>query len=152
MPSATTVFTVLAGIVAVIAAAVYFIGIPTEYKRKMEEAALEKMGENKGMPSRSLPTLSSLFSRGASTLLFPFIFLSVSYEICFFNGSTLTGDFAAASYIVKDQISKLPASEQRDAKELQKGLGNALGGALQNPLGKETGNLGDKLSSPFTGR
>ena len=48
MPSATAIFTVLAGIVAIAAAAVYFIGIPVEWKRKMEETALEKMGENKG--------------------------------------------------------------------------------------------------------
>lgn len=41
-----------------------------------------------------------------------------------------------ASYMMKDTISKVPASDQEDVKELKKGLGNAAGGALQNPLGK----------------
>ena len=47
MPSTTAIFTVFAGIVALIAGAVYLFGIPPEYKRKMEEKALETMGENK---------------------------------------------------------------------------------------------------------
>jgi len=47
MPSATAVFTVIAGIVALIAGYVYFFGIPPEAKRQMEEKALETMGENK---------------------------------------------------------------------------------------------------------
>ena len=42
-----SVLTVLAGLVAVIAAAVYFFGIPDETKRNMERAALKTMGENK---------------------------------------------------------------------------------------------------------
>lgn len=54
--------------------------------------------------------------------------------------------------IFVDQISKMPASDQQDVKELQQGLGNVLGGGLQNPLGKEAGNFGDELSSPLTGR
>ena len=53
---------------------------------------------------------------------------------------------------MKDQISKLPASDHKEAKDIQKGLSNALGGALQNPLGKEAGNTGDNLTSSFTGR
>ncbi|KAF2151685.1 hypothetical protein K461DRAFT_279169 [Myriangium duriaei CBS 260.36] len=104
MTSAAGFFTVLAGILAVIAGAVYFFGIPREWKRAAEEKALETMGENK------------------------------------------------ASYVLKDQISKLPASDQEDVKELQKGLGNALGGTLQNPLGKFAGDTADGLTSPFTGR
>ncbi|KAF2231145.1 hypothetical protein EV356DRAFT_535718 [Viridothelium virens] len=104
MPSTTTIVSVLAGIIALTAAYIYVFGIPPHLKRRMEETALEKMGENK------------------------------------------------ASYIMKDQISKLPASDQKDVKDLQKGLGNALGGALQNPLGKQAGDTGDKVTSPLTGR
>jgi len=51
-----------------------------------------------------------------------------------------------------DTISKIPASDQKNVKELQKGVGNAAGGLLQNPLGKEGGNVADKLTSPLTGR
>jgi hypothetical protein len=47
MPTATTVLTAFAGIVALISLAVYFFGIPPELKRKMERKALETMGENK---------------------------------------------------------------------------------------------------------
>ncbi|KAJ9648428.1 hypothetical protein H2199_001283 [Coniosporium tulheliwenetii] len=83
MPTAAAIFTVLAGIVAMLAVAVYFFGIPPELKRKMENEALKTMGENK------------------------------------------------ASYIVKDQINKLPASDQEDIKDLKKGLGNALGGVFR---------------------
>ncbi|EON64202.1 hypothetical protein W97_03432 [Coniosporium apollinis CBS 100218] len=57
-----------------------------------------------------------------------------------------------ASYVVKDQINKLPASDQEDIKDLKKGLGNALGGGLQNPLGKTVGDVGDDLTRDFTGR
>jgi hypothetical protein len=47
MPTATTVFTAFAGIIALISLAVYLVGIPPELKRKMEKKALETMGENK---------------------------------------------------------------------------------------------------------
>lgn len=36
-----------------------------------------------------------------------------------------------ASYMMKDAVGKIPASDQEDVKELQKGLGNTLGGSLQ---------------------
>ncbi|GAM85381.1 hypothetical protein ANO11243_033880 [Dothideomycetidae sp. 11243] len=57
-----------------------------------------------------------------------------------------------ASYMLKGQISKLPASDQEDVKGLQKGLGNALGGTMQNPLGKFAGDTADDLTIPLTGR
>jgi hypothetical protein len=104
MPTATTVFTAFAGIIALISLAVYLFGIPPELKRKMEKKALETMGENK------------------------------------------------ASYVLKDQISKIPASDQEDVGKLKKTLGNTVGGALQNPLGDKGGDLADDLTSPFTGR
>jgi hypothetical protein len=51
-----------------------------------------------------------------------------------------------------DQINKIPASDQQDIKDFKKGLANALGGAANNPAGKEGGEIADKLTSPFTGR
>ncbi|KAF2650144.1 hypothetical protein K491DRAFT_609372 [Lophiostoma macrostomum CBS 122681] len=98
------VFTVLAGIVAVAALAVYLFGIPPELKKKMERQALKTMGENK------------------------------------------------MSYVLKDQISKVPASDQEDVKDLKKGLGNLAGGAFQNPIGENAGEAADSLTSPLTGR
>ncbi|KAI5251046.1 hypothetical protein E4T42_04686 [Aureobasidium subglaciale] len=94
----------LAAIVASMVAAVYLFGIPVQWKRAMEEKALDTMGENK------------------------------------------------ASYLVKGQINNLPASDQKDVSEIKTGVGNLAGGALQNPLGKEAGESGDKLTSPLTGR
>jgi len=48
MPSSTAVtFTIIFGLVAAIAAYFYLFGIPPEAKRKMEETALDTMGENK---------------------------------------------------------------------------------------------------------
>lgn len=47
MAVSTTIFTVLAGIAAVLAIAIYFFGIPPALKREMEERALKTMGENK---------------------------------------------------------------------------------------------------------
>jgi len=41
-----------------------------------------------------------------------------------------------ASYLTKSYVEKIPASDQKDVKELKTGFGNAAGGALQNPLGK----------------
>ncbi|KAI5242401.1 hypothetical protein E4T47_09158 [Aureobasidium subglaciale] len=94
----------LAAIVASMVGAVYLFGIPVQWKRAMEEKALDTMGENK------------------------------------------------ASYLVKGQINNLPASDQKDVSEIKTGVGNLAGGALQNPLGKEAGEAGDKLTSPLTGR
>jgi hypothetical protein len=51
-----------------------------------------------------------------------------------------------------DQISKIPASDQEDVKDLKSTLSNLGGGALQNPLGEKGGDLADDLTSPFTGR
>lgn len=45
--SATTIFTVIAGLLALLAGAVYLFGIPPQMKRAMEEKALDTMGENK---------------------------------------------------------------------------------------------------------
>jgi hypothetical protein len=58
----------------------------------------------------------------------------------------------ARSYVLKDQISKVPASDQEDVKQLKKGLGNAAGGLMSNPIGEQSGELADNLTSPFTGR
>ncbi|KAF2498783.1 hypothetical protein BU16DRAFT_524840 [Lophium mytilinum] len=57
-----------------------------------------------------------------------------------------------ASYLMKDQISKMPESDQKDVNDLKNGLGNALGGGLKNPVGDKAGDLGDDLTSGFTGR
>ncbi|KAF2869511.1 hypothetical protein BDV95DRAFT_498062 [Massariosphaeria phaeospora] len=56
------------------------------------------------------------------------------------------------SYMAKDQISNLPASDQENVKQFKEGLGNAVGGGLKNPLGETTGEATDKLTSPLTGR
>ncbi|KAF2442051.1 hypothetical protein P171DRAFT_364572 [Karstenula rhodostoma CBS 690.94] len=56
------------------------------------------------------------------------------------------------SYMAKDQISKIPASDQENVKDLKKGLGNAVGGLASNPLGEATGEAADNLTSPLTGR
>lgn len=102
--SATTILTVLAGLVAAAAAAIYFFGIPPEAKRAMEKQALKTMGENK------------------------------------------------LSYMAKDSIDKIPSSDQEDVKNLKKGLGNAVGGIVNNPIGETGGETADRLTSPLTGR
>ncbi|TID16429.1 hypothetical protein E6O75_ATG11547 [Venturia nashicola] len=53
---------------------------------------------------------------------------------------------------MKHQISKIPASDQKEVKELKNNLGDVGGGVMQNPIGEEGGELADKLTSPFTGR
>jgi len=35
---------------------------------------------------------------------------------------------------------------------LKKGLGNAAGGLMSNPLGEASGEAADRLTSPLTGR
>ncbi|KAL1303635.1 hypothetical protein AAFC00_006994 [Neodothiora populina] len=57
-----------------------------------------------------------------------------------------------ASYLMKDQISKIPASDQKEVSDIRSGLGNAAGGLLQNPMGKAVGNAGDEATRPLTGR
>ena len=101
---AVSFLTILAGLVALTAAYLYFFGISPELKRKMERQALKTMGENK------------------------------------------------MSYMTKDAIDKVPASDQENVKSLKKGVSNLAGGAMQNPLGEQTGEAADTLTSPFTGR
>jgi hypothetical protein len=125
MPTTTTILTGLAGVVAILALAVYLFGIPPEVKRKMEKAALKSMGENK----------ASYLMKGLFHL-FPFP------EIYYW----------AFANTFPDQISKIPESDQQDVKDLKKGISNAVGGGLQNPLGEQGGELADKITSPFTGR
>jgi len=102
--TATQVFTVIAAIIALIGAYLYFFGIDPETKRALERKALKTMGENK------------------------------------------------MSYMAKDSIDKIPASDQKDIKQFKKGLSNAVGGATNNPLGEQAGEAADKLTSPLTGR
>jgi len=45
--AASTYLSVLAAVVALIVGAVYLFGVPPQWKRAMEEKALETMGENK---------------------------------------------------------------------------------------------------------
>lgn len=45
--AATQFWTIFAGVIGVIALAVYLFGIPPEMKRKLERQALQTMGENK---------------------------------------------------------------------------------------------------------
>ncbi|EMD94423.1 hypothetical protein COCC4DRAFT_34100 [Bipolaris maydis ATCC 48331] len=56
------------------------------------------------------------------------------------------------SYMTKDAIDNVPASDQENIKTLKKGLGNLAGGATQNPIGEQTGEAADTLTRPFTGR
>lgn len=51
-----------------------------------------------------------------------------------------------------DTISRVPASDQKEVQELRDSVGNAAGGLLQNPLGKQAGNTADQLTGSFTGR
>lgn len=53
-----------------------------------------------------------------------------------------------ASYLTKSYVDKIPASDQKDVNELKKGVGNAAGGVLQNPLG---GFVRSSKNSLFTG-
>jgi hypothetical protein len=122
--AASTYLSVLAAVVALMIGAVYLFGVPPQWKRAMEEKALETMGENK----------ASYLVKGMHT--------SVS----------LWFEYLANIVLPADQINSLPASDQKDISELKSGVGNLVGGALQNPLGKEAGQVGDSLTSPLTGR
>jgi hypothetical protein len=114
-------WTILAGVIGVIALSIYLFGIPPEMKRKMERQALKTMGENK----------MSYMVKGTPQLL------------CTCKTSTDPPP---------DQISKVPASDQEDVKNLKQGLGNAAGGLMSNPIGEATGETADRLTSPLTGR
>ncbi|KAM0712158.1 hypothetical protein Q7P37_011252 [Cladosporium fusiforme] len=57
-----------------------------------------------------------------------------------------------ASYLTKSYVDQIPASDQKDVREVKKGVGNLAGGAMQNPLGQFAGDTADNLTKPFTGR
>ncbi|KAL1651299.1 hypothetical protein SLS58_000638 [Diplodia intermedia] len=57
-----------------------------------------------------------------------------------------------ASYLVKGQINKVPASDQKEVKDLKNGIANLAGGTVNNPLGKFAGDAADDATRPFTGR
>lgn len=69
----TQIFTVLAGVLALAGAYLYFFGIDPETKRALEKKALQTMGENKmsylakGMLPRSVPSSSPNTSQIKST-------------------------------------------------------------------------------------
>ena len=148
MPSTTTiVLTVLAGLVAATAAYIYLFGIPPELKRDLEKKALRTMGENKASY-----ILKGAFSLPSSTTA---ISLSISQSLP--THGPLSSEkseewFTNSVFAVTDQISKVPASDQEDVKELKRGLGNVLGGATKNPLGDAAGDAADDVTKPFTGR
>ncbi|KAF2850776.1 hypothetical protein T440DRAFT_84995 [Plenodomus tracheiphilus IPT5] len=83
------IFTILAGLVALAGAYLYFFGLSPEAKRAMEKQALKTMGENK------------------------------------------------MSYMMQDQINKVPTSDQEDLTTLKKGVSGLAGGAMKNPLGEQ---------------
>ncbi|KAL1604072.1 hypothetical protein SLS60_005664 [Paraconiothyrium brasiliense] len=135
--TAAQTFTVLAGIVGVLALAVYLFGIPPELKRKLERSALKTMGENK-LSYMAKGKHKPFHPTGAPSALRP--------------ASRCNTASAEAANHPADQISKIPASDQEDVNQLKKGLGNAVGGIANNPLGEATGETADSLTSPFTGR
>ncbi|KAI8940184.1 hypothetical protein NX059_003891 [Plenodomus lindquistii] len=98
------IFTILAGLVALVGAYLYFFGLSPEAKRALEKKALKTMGENK------------------------------------------------MSYVMQDQINKVPTSDQDDLTTLKKGISGLAGGATKNPLGEQAGETADRLTSPLTGR
>ncbi|KAL1631510.1 hypothetical protein UCDDS831_g01618 [Diplodia seriata] len=57
-----------------------------------------------------------------------------------------------ASYLLKDQINKVPASDQKEIKDFKNGVANLAGGTVNNPLGKFAGDAADDATRPFTGR
>lgn len=97
-------FTIVAGLLALAGAYLYFFGLSPEAKRAMEKQALKTMGENK------------------------------------------------MSYMLQDQINKVPTSDQEDLTTLKKGISGIAGGAMKNPVGEQAGETADRLTSPLTGR
>lgn len=59
--AASTYLSVLAAVVALMVGAVYLFGIPPQWKRAMEDKALETMGENK----------ASYLVKGTHILVYP---------------------------------------------------------------------------------
>jgi len=104
MPSFTFFAASFAVALAAFVGYLYLVGIPRETKRRMENAALNAMGENK------------------------------------------------SSYLVKDALGRIPDSDQKDLKDVKKGVSDTAGFAMQNPLGKEAGQTADDVSAPLTGR
>ncbi|KAF2723258.1 hypothetical protein K431DRAFT_344825 [Polychaeton citri CBS 116435] len=104
MTASTTIYGTIGVLILLLGGYIYVFGLPPEIKRKLEEEALDKMGENK------------------------------------------------SSYMMKDTIGKIPTSDQKDVQDVKKGLANAVGGSLQNPLGKAAGNTADDATRDFTGR
>ncbi|KAI9834759.1 MAG: hypothetical protein M1819_002845 [Sarea resinae] len=50
-----------------------------------------------------------------------------------------------ASYYFKGQLQENKISDDKKVNEIQSGLAEGVGGGLNNPLGKEAGNVGDQL-------
>ncbi|KAF2281205.1 uncharacterized protein EI97DRAFT_367724 [Westerdykella ornata] len=56
------------------------------------------------------------------------------------------------SYVAKDQVNRIPDSDQKNIQDVKGGVGNVVGGVTNNPLGEATGEAADSLTSPLTGR
>ncbi|KAF2403778.1 hypothetical protein EJ06DRAFT_505083 [Trichodelitschia bisporula] len=57
-----------------------------------------------------------------------------------------------ASYMLKDQIGKVPSTGDRDLDGLKNNVGNIAGRVMKNPLGDQAGERADDLTKPLTGR
>ena len=98
-------------------------GVPADMKRKMEEKALETMGENKA-----------------------------SYMMKDTLKNIPTSDQKVETDTTRRVQDSRELIQEQEINELRDGISNTAGGALQNPIGKLAGNTADDASRPVTGR
>jgi hypothetical protein len=150
MTSFTSLLTGLVVIAGLVGLAVYFFGIPPEVKRKMENAALKTMGENKASFMLKGINVSSPL-----TLSCPAPLPTITSERAAQkprDAELLRTNIGLLTTSQPDQISKMPEADQQDIKDLKSSLSNLAGGATRNRAGEKAGDLGDDLTKSFTGR
>jgi hypothetical protein len=113
--AASTYLSVLAAVVALMVGAVYLFGVPPQWKRAMEEKALETMGENKasylvkGMHS-SVP---GCFIHSANTPLFLQDKSTISLRRIRRTSTRSSPESATSS----EEHSRIPSAKRQDKRE-----------------------------------
>lgn len=108
--AASTYLSVLAAVVALMVGAVYLFGVPPQWKRAMEEKALETMGENKAsyLVKGMHDSISHCFNRLADK----FLLLQIKSTASLRRTRRRSARSSQESAISSEEHSRIPSAKR----------------------------------------
>ena len=113
--AASTYLSVLAAVVALIVGAVYLFGVPPQWKRAMEEKALETMGENKA--SYLVKGMHSSISCCSTHPTDNVLFLQIKSTASLRRTRRRSARSSQESAISSEEHSRIPLAKRQDRQE-----------------------------------